>query len=455
MPLLDTFLVEIESMYFNDFNRFFREVKKYANLGISRSVDAVGFIMRDGTGYRLVPSPTLAEIEEYSIELIIPSQLKKKVREWSYVEVVGKPVKIVRPVRGFEFKAKYVLYVEEIQVGKLRFPKVSSKHFINFVDTVFLGLKGVDETTKRDLALALVSSPQILDFAGGVSHVVSSINAKVGRDLATAFRRMVPPRLRKLENKYPYPWRMLLDGNYVSLFEPRRRKPRGFIQEYSASFAAGPLKKALKIAKGSKIELAFIFDDGVEVLTTTFKDIYPEVINFMAKMHFLHPALPPNLEEIASQKSDDLAVWISELKQKGMSEAIVRIIDPSWYATPLSLLRLATAKARSLGKYEVSQDDINSTFEKLVDNIRELQKISDEWEATLDALATGRRPTLMEAKVLDAIRKLEEKLGEPPTKNQIMEKTGIKKVDLDNIIESLRRKGLIYEREPGHFRIVP
>ena len=268
------------------------------------------------------------------------------------------------------------------------------------------------------------------------------------------FKKMLPPNLRKLDLTHPYPWRMLLEKNSIKHFDPPKRKPKGFIKEYSASFQTGPIEKALEIAEGSKIELAFIFNDAVEVSSKGYKGTYPEVMNFVAKMHYIHPAMPSNLEELITQRSNDLAIWISKLRRLEISEPILRVMNPSCYATPLSIMRIATARARSLGHSEVTQDHIEFAIGKIEDNILELQKISEEYGATIDVMSVGGKLTMMEAKVLNAVRKLEEELGET-AKIQIKEKTGFKDFDLDNIIESLLRKGYIYEPKLEYYKSIP
>ena len=455
MPLLGDYLTSIERMYFDEFKRGFDEVKRYARLRVSRNVSVVGFIVKIEGNYRLIPFPTLIKLKKYSLCLKIPRNLRGKVREWSYVEVVGRPYLNYIWTGEFTFRVDYGVIVEDLTLLNYRAPRIRFEDYLNFIDSIFYGLRGVDFEVKKDIALVFISSPSLLGYAGGISHVVSSIDLSISRSISRMFRRIIPPNLRRISSSYPYPWRLLMDKRQVKFFDPARRRPRGFISEFSGSFSTGPLEEALKIAEGSKIELAFIFDEGVEILLDSFRDIYPEVIDFIAKMHFYHPTLPPNLEEIAYHKSLELADWISYLRHYDFNEALIRIINPSWYATPLSLIRLAVAYARSYGKREVTRDDIETAFNKIEDNIRSLEKISNEWNISLKLSFMGEKPTLMESKVLNAIEKLEKEFNEPPSKRQIMMKTGIKEIDLDNIITSLLRKGLIYEPKPERYMIIP
>jgi len=96
-----------------------------------------------------------------------------------------------------------------------------------------------------------------------------------------------------------------------------------------------------------------------------YKDTYSEVINFIAKMYYIRPAMPPNLEELITRKSSELAILISNLRQLKMNKQILKIINPSCYATPLSIIRIATARTRSLGHFEVTQDHIELQLGKL------------------------------------------------------------------------------------------
>ncbi len=151
MTLLGSYLTRTEREYFNEFRRYFDEIKRRADSGLNESVNAVGFIMKDEEGYRLIPFPSLTDLERYSIRLDIPFQLKRKIKEWSYVEVIGKPCVIKRLLRDFSLQTIYVLEVDEIYEVKPIQIKISPKFFDNFVDTIFYGLKGVDDEEKEIL----------------------------------------------------------------------------------------------------------------------------------------------------------------------------------------------------------------------------------------------------------------------------------------------------------------
>jgi len=92
--------------------------------------------------------------------------------------------------------------------------------------------------------------------------------------------------------------------------------------------------------------MVFPFDWDVEIKGNYFKDTYPEVAQHIALMHYFYPIFPENLESYVTELSDELASWLRELRNEGFDDVILKIIDPSYYATPISLIRLALADAR-------------------------------------------------------------------------------------------------------------
>ncbi len=379
-------------------------LRNFVNAGLGEFMELKGFVLARGD--RMYLRMGLGIHIEVELEGLDPRVAKA---------VVGEPVVI----QGFKV-GKRKFRVERIAIRSI----VKARPYADFEYLKNVVLNGVELETPEELAtLCLISSPRVAtNLCGGARQAV------LGNK-----RSYFDAKLRKLTISVRSVWKFGKVGlDRVSLIEKAFRR----YAEVSADIDGG--NNVVRIANIKLVDFPTVVKNAPRESTVDL-----DAIDYTLWVKGLRPRIGiDKLSNLLERISARLTQW---LLKEGIS-SLPPALSIDFEARPSTVLRLAMALARVRGLEDPTlfiseaQGLVEKALEKLLEafskNPKSIVKLKDLEKAVLKTLE---RFEPMGASIHDLAKSM-----------------SIKNIDsLLEVLEKLRRKGLVYCPRPGVYRVTP
>jgi len=213
----------------------------------------------------------------------------------------------------------------------------------------------------------------------------------------------------------------------------------------------------------SRFDLIFVMRDKPEPQTD--EELVSHILTVHKQYEHVKPPISPSMlrkyigyarKFVKPRLTEEAAKIISEFFVNLRSKASEHPNAPI-PITPRQLeaiIRLAEAHARMVLRNEVTAEDAKAAIDLMVKSFKDVGLDIEAGVIDIDVIMTGkplsRRSKMM--KVMEIIEKIEEYPGAEVRKSDVVEqavKAGLSAEEVEEIIEQLRRDGILYEPKPG------
>ncbi|RLG74213.1 MAG: hypothetical protein DRO08_00220 [Thermoprotei archaeon] len=213
----------------------------------------------------------------------------------------------------------------------------------------------------------------------------------------------------------------------------------------------------------SRFDLIFVMRDKPEPRTD--EELVSHILTVHKQYERVKPPISPSMlrkyigyarKFVKPRLTEEAAKIISEFFVNLRSKASEHPNAPI-PITPRQLeaiIRLAEAHARMVLRNEVTAEDAKAAIDLMVKSFKDVGLDIEAGVIDIDVIMTGkplsRRSKMM--KVMEIIEKIEEYPGAEVRKSDVVEqavKAGLSAEEVEEIIEQLRRDGILYEPKPG------
>ena len=342
----------------------------------------------------------------------------------------------------------------------------------DFVGLLFEKWRNVADTTQQLIAHTLVSSPDLpCQRTGGFTVTIDALSKRTILDtLVGDLRRFIPPEVRSGR-----PGRLVLPGlgtagsaasaslpglEWASSAAPLERipgavdarldrTPRGGADEYSITLlkkADGPLPLARRGVRMS--DYPAVLEEHVERRSYSY-DTSPEVFKFLLAARMHRPAVRTAALGAATERYRGMIErFIKRHEYLSAAAGGGQFLDMGHGGRPLSIYSVAASMARSRAADGVSEADLDRAGGMYIANLKAV--FDTIHDGAYDKFST-RAPLRYDERHMFVC------LGDRPASSagDAAAALGIDPGDAAALIDSLHKKGLLYEPAVGKYSTVP